>query len=49
MRRDSIVWWVLRTHRGYRRKLPERFARVPHLQVVRLRSPGAARRWLARF
>ena len=37
--RDSIVWWVVRTHRSHRAKWPERFSALPHLDVVRLRSP----------
>jgi len=36
--RESIVWWVLRTHRSHPAKWPERFAGLPHLRVVRLRS-----------
>ncbi len=44
--RDSIVWWVLRTHRRYRRTLPARFAEAPGVPVVRLRSAREARRWL---
>jgi adenylate kinase family enzyme len=37
--RDSIVWWVITQHGTYRRKWPERYERLPHLRVVRLRSP----------
>jgi adenylate kinase family enzyme len=38
--RESIVWWVITTHRTHRRKWPGRFASLPHLRVVRLRSPA---------
>jgi len=44
--RDSIVWWVLKTHRSHRRKWPDRLAGQPHLSVVRLRSPREVRRWV---
>ncbi len=37
--RDGIVWWVLKMHRTHRAKWPERFAGLPQLRVVRLRSP----------
>jgi adenylate kinase family enzyme len=41
---------ALRSHRGQRRMYPKMFAEPQnqHLCVVRLRSPRAARRWLAR-
>ena len=45
--RDSIVWWVLKTHRRYHRTFPVRLAAVPGLRVVRLRSARAVRSWLA--
>jgi predicted kinase len=40
---------ALRSHRGQRRQYPRMFAEPAnqHLEVVRLRSPRAARRWLA--
>ncbi len=44
------VLTALRSHRGQRREYPRLFA-LPedqHLAVVRLRSPRATRRWLAR-
>jgi hypothetical protein len=46
---DSLLLWALRTYRTRRRQYPL-FFRQPehaHLVVVRLRSPGAARDWLA--
>ena len=44
------VLLALRTHMGQRREYPRMFAEPEnqHLAVVRLRSPGATRRWLAR-
>ena len=44
------VLTALRSHRGQRREYPLLFARPEnrHLAVVRLRSPRATRRWLAR-
>ncbi len=44
------VLTALRSHMGQRREYPRLFARPEnqHLAVVRLRSPGATRRWLAR-
>ena len=45
--RDSIVLWVLRTHRRYRRQIPARVEPHPGLRVVRLRSAREARAWLA--
>jgi adenylate kinase family enzyme len=44
--RDSIVWWVVRHHGTYRQKWPERYATLPHLQVVRLYTPREVRRFL---
>lgn len=47
--RDSIILWALRTYRRRRREYPALVARPEnsHLSVVHLRSPRAARRWLA--
>jgi adenylate kinase family enzyme len=44
------VLTALRSHAGQRREYPRMFADPAnqHLAVVRLRSPGAARRWLER-
>ena len=44
--RDSIVWWVVRQHRSSRTKWPSRLAPLPHLDVVRLRTPQEVRTWL---
>jgi hypothetical protein len=44
------VMKALHSHMGQRSKYPELFARPEnrHIAVVRLRSPRATRRWLAR-
>lgn len=44
--RESIVWWVVTQHRSHRTKWPARFAELPHLRVVRLRSAREVRDWL---
>ncbi|HET8751264.1 MAG TPA: hypothetical protein VFM43_01910 [Gaiellaceae bacterium] len=41
-----IPWWVLRTHRRYARRVLERVAEHPHLDLVRLRSADEVERWL---
>jgi hypothetical protein len=45
-RRDGLLWWILRHHRGKRRRTLERLAGRPDLAVVRLRSPREADAWL---
>jgi adenylate kinase family enzyme len=46
--RDSLVWWVLRTHRRRRREHVARFADPAnaHLRVLRFQSSVAAEAWL---
>jgi adenylate kinase family enzyme len=44
--RDSIVWWVVRQHGKYREKWPPRYEALPHLHVVRLRSPREVREFV---
>ena len=46
--RDSLIWWVLTTHRRRRREYEARFAdpALAHLRVIRLRSPAAVASWL---
>lgn len=47
LRRGGLLWWILRTHRGRRRRTIEQLAARPGLRVIRLRSPAATARWLA--
>jgi adenylate kinase family enzyme len=49
MSRDSILLWVLRTHRVHQREYPKQFAdaRHSHLQVIELRSESDAKYLLA--
>jgi adenylate kinase family enzyme len=44
--RNSIVWWVVRTHRGFATKWQPRLAQHPHLDVVRLHSVSDIGMWL---
>ena len=47
--RDSLIWWVLSTHRRRQRDYEARFAdpSMAHLEVRRFRSSKAAETWLA--
>jgi adenylate kinase family enzyme len=45
--RESLVGFAIKSHFRRRRLYPARFAEYPEVEVVRLRSPGAVRRWLA--
>lgn len=47
--RDSIVWWALHTYHRRKEEYPNLFSlpEYAHLNVVRLRSPRAAREWLS--
>ena len=47
--RDSLLLYVLRTHRGRRQRIEDTIARgeVAHANVIRLRSPAEADAWLA--
>ena len=42
--RDSLFFWMLKTHFRHRREWPKRYAHDP--RFVRLRSTTEARRWL---
>jgi len=43
LRRDSLLWWALKTHFRWRRRLPQLVARYPH---VRLRSTREVRQYV---
>jgi len=43
---DSLLVWILTTHRRRRRTLAAQLAVHPHIGTVRLRSPAEAERWL---
>jgi hypothetical protein len=47
--RDSLIWWVLTTHRRRRREYQERFAdpAMAHVRIHRFRSLAEAEAWLA--
>ena len=47
--RNSLFWWAVKSHWRRRRTMPLALAepQYAHLQLVRLRSPRAAARWLA--
>ena len=42
--RDSLFWWMLKTHFRHRRTWPKRYGADP--RFVRLRTVAEARRWL---
>jgi adenylate kinase family enzyme len=46
--RDSMIWWVLKTHKRRRREYPVLFQqpKYAHLQVIQLRSPRETDAWL---
>jgi adenylate kinase family enzyme len=46
-RRESLVSYAITSHVRRESLYPPRFAAYSQLNVVRLRSPGAVRRWLA--
>jgi adenylate kinase family enzyme len=45
--RNSLIVWTVKAHFRHRRRWPERFARHPHLEIVRLRSQKEIARWLS--
>jgi adenylate kinase family enzyme len=47
--RDSLVWWLITSHRRRRREYETRFAdpALAHLRVNRFRTAAAAEAWLA--
>lgn len=47
LRRGGLLWWIVRTHRGRRRRMLDDLAAHPDIRLVRLRTPSEAARWLA--
>jgi len=45
--RESLFWWTIRNHDSRRRRWPERFAALPNLTVVRLRTPAEVTAFLS--
>jgi adenylate kinase family enzyme len=45
--KDSLFLWLLQSHGRHRRTFPAEWAQMPHLRVVRIKSPTALKRWLA--
>ena len=46
LRRDGLLWWILRTHRGRRQRNERRSRDFPNATVLRMRSPAETERWL---
>ncbi len=46
LRRDGLLWWILRTHLRRRRSMAAGLAARPDLRAVRLRSAAETERWL---
>lgn len=46
LRRDGLLWWILRTHRRRRRTMAAALSARPDITAVRLRSPADAERFL---
>ena len=46
LRRDSLLGWIVTTHRPRRRRLADALAARPDVRAIRLRSPAEAERWL---
>jgi adenylate kinase family enzyme len=45
--RESLFWWTIRHHRSRQRRWPPRFAALPDLTVVRLRTPAEVNAFLS--
>jgi hypothetical protein len=46
LRRDGLLWWILTTYRGRRRRYAGLLDERSDLSVIRLRSMAAVDRWL---
>jgi hypothetical protein len=44
--RDSLLWWIVRTHRSRRGRLAAQLDARPDITVIRLRSPTESQAWL---
>jgi adenylate kinase family enzyme len=49
LRRDGLLWWILRTHHRRRRTMAAGLRLRPEIMVVQLHSPAETERWLASF
>ena len=47
LRPGGLLWWILRHHRGKRRRTLVRLALRPDLAVIRLRTPREIEAWLS--
>jgi hypothetical protein len=47
LRRDGLIWWILRTHHRRRRSFGASMGSGADVRWIRLRSPAQAERWLA--
>jgi len=47
LRRDGLLWWILRTHHRRRRSMAAGLRARPDIRVVHLRSPAETEAWLA--
>jgi adenylate kinase family enzyme len=47
LRRDGLIWWILRTHHRRRRSFGASMGSRADVRWIRLRSPAEAERWLA--
>jgi adenylate kinase family enzyme len=45
--KDSMLIWVIKTYKRRKRDYPLLFAQYPHITVIRLCSPRAAREWIS--
>jgi hypothetical protein len=45
--RNSLLHWTIKSYFRHRREWPQRFAALPDLELVHLRSPREVSRWLA--
>jgi adenylate kinase family enzyme len=46
---NSLLHWTIKSYFRHQREWPERFARQPDLEVVRLRSPRETAAWVEQF